>query len=54
MFQRLLYELDLKQRLKWALHNGVAHPLMVVLPRKLADKVHDATIPRSERLKASP
>jgi hypothetical protein len=51
--KRIAYEIDLRARLAWALHNGVAHPLMVVLPRSLGNAVHDATGALAERLDGS-
>lgn len=42
---RFLFELDLVGRFAWALHNLVAHPLMVFLPRTWGDWVHNVTTP---------
>lgn len=42
---RLLYELDLRERLRWAFHNLVAHPMSVFLPRTWGEWLHEVTTP---------
>jgi hypothetical protein len=41
------------QDFQWTVHNMIAHPIMQVLSwfgySKLGDRLHDATVPRSER-----
>lgn len=36
-------------RFRWALHNLVAHPLMVFLPTRWGDWLHDTTVPDEGR-----
>ena len=39
---------ELKQRLRWLPHNLIAHPLMVFLPTKWGDWLHEVTVPSEE------
>lgn len=43
LLTRLRYELDINGRLRFAFHNMIAHPLMVILPRTWGDWFHDKT-----------
>jgi hypothetical protein len=45
LWDRIRYEIDLRERLRWAPHNCF-HPLLVFLPRSLGDFIHDLTVPR--------
>lgn len=36
---------QLKERLIWLPHNLIAHPLMVILPTRWGNWMHDKTIP---------
>lgn len=47
---RLLREVDLPDRLSWAFHNAVIHPLMVVLPRSWGEWLHEKTVPKRKSL----
>lgn len=54
LFSRILWEIDLVDRAKWAFHNGFAHPMMIILPRSLAKRLHDLTIPTSSSKEEAP
>ena len=36
----------MKERLLWLPHNLIAHPLMVILPIKWGNWIHNKTIPK--------
>jgi len=44
--ESLMYELDLRGRIRWLPHNLIAHPLMAVLPRSWGNKIHELTLPK--------
>lgn len=50
--------MNLKQRLKerilWMPHNIIAHPLMAVLPTRMGNIIHNATIPTMAKKKELP
>ena len=41
---------SIKERVLWAPHNVLAHPLMIILPRGLGNWVHNKTIPKNSEL----
>ena len=43
--------MTLKERLLWLPHNLIAHPMMVFLPIKYGNWLHNITIPKYSELK---
>lgn len=54
LIDRFFYELDIGERIRWSLHNGVAHPLMLVLPRSAGKWLHDVTVPPNREKEETP
>lgn len=43
--------MSIKERLLWLPHNLIAHPIMVFVPHKWGNWIHNITIPKDSRLK---
>jgi len=46
--------MSFKERMLWLPHNLIAHPLMVIMPRKWGVWIHNKTIPTASSLKEEP